>query len=135
PPGPLRIVGDSGVDQLRQARSALHRSVVDECQLRNGAHLESMRELAPQKTRGVLQAVGRFDYLRLVTEQRKEDLRQLVVGRNFHVRNGDQAGPRVFELEPDDIRELALHLLCDAATAGIVFRHYASKDEGWKDEG
>ena len=60
---------------------------------------------------------------RLGEKQREENLRQFVIGRNFDIGEGDQSDARILQLEPDDIREVALHLFRDAAAAGVISRH------------
>ena len=46
-----------------------------------------------------------------------------MIGGHFDIGDCDHADARIFQLQPDDVRELALHLLRDAAAPGIVLRH------------
>ena len=82
-----------------------------------------MREFAAKKAGGVLQRFTRFLDLRRVAQQRKENPGVCVILAHLDVGEGDHADARILELEPDDIGQLALDLLGDAAAAGVVLRH------------
>ena len=89
-----------------------------------------LRELAAQEARRVLQAARGLLDLRLVAEQREEHLGVRLVGAHLDVGDREQADARILQLEPDELRELALDLLGDAAAAGIVFGHDRGQGRG-----
>ena len=110
--------------------SALDRGIVLEMQLGYDADLHALRELAAQEPRRMLQARRRPPRCgAAVPEHREEDLGMGVVRSHFDVGDGDHADARILELKPDDVGQLALNLLGDAAAAGEISWHGRARRE------
>lgn len=127
----FRILGTRGIgfiDQLGHFDPARSRGVMHEMQLRQGMNGQAVTELATYITGSCSQASYRILDLFLVIAQHSEKhFGMRVIRRDLHFGNRDHPDARVFQLERDDFRQIALDLVCDAQTASgdgfTVFGH------------
>jgi ribosomal protein S14 len=115
------ILGTTGIgfiDQLGHLYPARSRCVMHEMQLRQSMDVQAVTELAAYVTRSCTQARYRIlDLILVIAQHREEHFGVRIIRRDLHFGNRDHPDARVFQLERDDFRQIALDLICDAQTA------------------
>lgn len=99
-----------------------------EMQLRQGMDVQTPAQFIAHVTGGSCQTLQRVLHgVRLVVQDREENLCVCVIRRDLDFRDRHHADTRVFQLEGDDFRQIALDLILHALTAGgdglAMFRH------------
>src|SRR5262245_18391657 len=82
--------------------------------LRSVVDLHPRAKHRPEEAGGVIQTGERFITLRRGRKRSVEDLGVRQVRRKLHRRQRDHLYARIRQLAPDEVRQLALDLVCDA---------------------
>src|SRR6266481_5342116 len=92
-------------------------------QLRHDTQFDAMRQLAAQKSAGMLQALLCFSMLAIQT--REENLCVRIIARHFHASNGYQTHTRIIDFKTHQLGQFTLNLLRDTFDSGKVWHYNA----------
>src|SRR6185369_8476864 len=99
--------------------------------LGQGMNMDAPSQFATEEAGGALQAA--LDFLQMLfIECREKDLGMRIVRSQFDGGQTDHTNPRILQLGPDKIGQVAAHLLRDPVTTlKTLFLHYSERATSW----
>lgn len=92
-------------------------------ELRYYPQLQSVRQMAAQKSSCVLQSIAGEKIIVFAAQCGIKNLGMSIIVSYLNTRQGNHAYTRVLEFIANQIGQLTLYLVCNAQCAGIILRH------------
>lgn len=109
--------------KMGQLHSTFDRLIIDEMELRYYPQLQSMRQMAAQKSRCVFQPITGEKLIIFAAQRGIENLGMSIIVTYLYARQGNHAYTRILEFVTNQVGQLTLNLVRNAQCAGIILRH------------